>query len=369
MILTALVFLIILSILVLIHEFGHFIVGKLNGIKIEEFALGLPFTKPLLSKKVKGGMKISLYPILFGGFVKLLGEEQEEESKKSFSQKNVWQRISVVVAGVFMNFILAVAAFYLFLSLSGFKVLIAKISDYQFSSPHQAAVVITGVSENSPAKTAGLKTGEVILGFESLPDFQKFVRASAGKEIELKLSDLNLDGQKTVKVTPRINPPAGEGALGVGISEAVAIKYSTSQEKTWSGLTYTKDMFFYNLNVLGRLAGKSAQDKNLAPLAETVSGPVGIAGAVEQILQLGGKDTVLNLINLLGLLSLSLAFMNILPFPALDGGRLVFLLIEAASGKKLPQKIENIVNQAGMGILLLLIILISANDLVKIFWR
>jgi regulator of sigma E protease len=128
-------------------------------------------------------------------------------------------------------------------------------------------------------------------------------------------------------------------------------------------------MFFYNLNVLGRLAGKSAQDKNLAPLAETVSGPVGIAGAVEQILQLGGKDTVLNLINLLGLLSLSLAFMNILPFPALDGGRLVFLLIEAASGKKLPQKIENIVNQAGMGILLLLIILISANDLVKIFWR
>jgi regulator of sigma E protease len=114
MILTVIVFLIILSILVIVHEFGHFIVGKINGIKIEEFALGLPFTKPIFSKKFPDGMKLSLYPLLFGGFVKLLGEEKDEKSRNSFSQKNVWQRIAVVVAGVAMNLILATFALYLF---------------------------------------------------------------------------------------------------------------------------------------------------------------------------------------------------------------------------------------------------------------
>ena len=136
MILTILVFLIILSVLVLVHEFGHFIIGKINGIKIEEFALGLPFTKPLFSKKLKDGMKISLYPLLFGGFVKLLGEDADEKSKNSFSRKTVWQRIAVVIAGVVMNLFLAVFAFYIFLTLSGFKVLIPKLADYKFISPN-----------------------------------------------------------------------------------------------------------------------------------------------------------------------------------------------------------------------------------------
>lgn len=366
MILTAPVFLIILSILVIVHEFGHFIVGKINGIKIEEFALGLPFTKPLISKKLKGGMKVSLYPLLFGGFVKLLGEEKEEKSKRAFGNKNVWQRISVVVAGVTMNLVLAILAFYIFLYLSGFKVLIPKLAEYNFVSPNSIAVVITGIAPNSPAQEAGLKVGDTILSFASLRDFQKFAIAKAGKEVSLEISDLALGKTKTIKITPRISPPKGEGALGVGIAEAVVIKYSTDQEKTFSGLSYTRDMFVYNLKVISQLAGQSAKTKDLAPLSDNVSGPFGIADAVGQILQLGGKDAVVNLINLLGILSLSLAFMNILPFPALDGGRLAFLLVEALTGKKLPSKVENIINQVGMGLLLLLIVLISFNDVAKI---
>src|SRR3989344_8113923 len=130
--LTLVVFFVVLSVLVLVHEFGHFIVGRWAGIGVLEFALGLPFTKPLWTKKLKAGMHISLYPVLFGGFVKLLGEEspsapggamegQGVVKGKMFFDAPVWHRIVVVVAGVFMNLVLAIAAFYLFLGFSGFK--------------------------------------------------------------------------------------------------------------------------------------------------------------------------------------------------------------------------------------------------------
>jgi regulator of sigma E protease len=372
MIITALVFLIILSILVLVHEFGHFVVGKFFGVGVEEFAMGLPFSKPIFSKKLRSGMKLSLYPLLFGGFVKLLGEENEQNRPnnqikgKFFYKVGVWPRIFVVVAGVSMNLLLAVAAFYLFLTLSGFKVLVPRLSDYQFSSPNGSVVVITNVETSSPAEKVGLKTGDVISGFASLPKFQKYVIANSGKEISLEVADMNFNNKKTVKVIPRKDPPKGQGALGVGIAEAVVLDYSTDQDKAMSGLSYTKDMFVYNLNVVSQLVVQSRKEKNIAPLSENVSGPFGIAEAVSQILKLGGWEAVVSLVNLLGILSLSLAFMNILPFPALDGGRLAFLLVEAFTGKKIPGKIENLINQGGMILLLLLIVLISFNDVVKI---
>ena len=177
---------------------------------------------------------------------------------------------------------------------------------------------------------------------------------------------MNFNNKKTVKVIPRKDPPKGQGALGVGIAEAVVLDYSTDQDKAMSGLSYTKDMFVYNLNVVSQLVVQSRKEKNIAPLSENVSGPFGIAEAVSQILKLGGWEAVVSLVNLLGILSLSLAFMNILPFPALDGGRLAFLLVEAFTGKKIPGKIENLINQGGMILLLLLIVLISFNDVVKI---
>lgn len=367
MILTLIVFLIILSILVIVHEFGHFIVGRLNGIKIEEFALGLPFTRPLLSKKLKDGMKLSFYPLLFGGFVKLLGEEKQEKTKDSFSQKNVWQRMAVVLAGVTMNLILAVLAFYIFLAFSNFRVLIPKLADYSFRSPSQTMVAVTYIAPGSPAEQVGLQPGDVLFNFDNLPEFQAYIKANAGREVTLDVSDSTLSRNKSVVVIPRQDPPAGQGALGVGIGEAIELKYETGSQKLFSGLSYTADMFVYNLKVIGSFTGQAFKTKNVEPLSESVSGPVGIASAVGTILGLGGSTAVIQLINLLGLLSLSLAFMNILPFPALDGGRFAFLLIEAVTGKKLPGRIENLINQAGMALLLLFIILVSFNDLSRLF--
>ncbi len=366
MILTVVVFLIILSILVIVHEFGHFIVGKINGIKIEEFALGLPFTKPILSKKLSDGMKLSLYPLLFGGFVKLQGEEKNINSKTSFSQKNVWQRIAVVLAGVSMNVVLAIVAFYLFLGLSGFKVLLPRLADYQFKSPNKTFVVVTYVQKNSPAEQVGLVPGDVLTNFNKLSDFQNFVKIQAGNEIKLKITDSTLSKNREVTIVPRKNPPVGQGPLGVGIDEAVILDYQTSNQKLTSGLSYTADMFIYNFKVIGSFIGQAKKSGNIEPLSDNVSGPVGIASAVGSILDLGGSQAFIQMLNLLGILSLSLAFMNVLPFPALDGGRFAFLFVEAITGKKLPAKIENIINQIGMGILLLLIVLVSFNDVSKL---
>src|SRR5574340_878577 len=166
MIPTLIVFFIILSVLVLVHEFGHFIVGRAAGMGVLEFALGLHFTRPLWSKRLSSGMKISLYPLLFGGFVKLLGEEGPEAAKEKvkgtpFYSAPVWSRIAVVIAGVTMNFVLAVAAFYVFLAVSNFKVLVPKLADYHFLSPTDNLVVVTGVVKDSPADKAGLVFGDL----------------------------------------------------------------------------------------------------------------------------------------------------------------------------------------------------------------
>ncbi len=374
MILTVIVFLIILSILVLVHEFGHFVVGRLNKIKVEEFALGLPFTKPLWSKKLKDGMKLSLYPVLFGGFVKLLGEEKEEVAKNAFGQKSVWQRIAVVTAGVTMNLFLAIVAFYVFLASANFQVLLPKFADYNFKSPNQTLIAVTATQKDSPAEKSGLQAGDIFVEtngqkFTTLRDFQNYVKSMAGQEIVFSMTDPTLTASKTVTIIPRQNPPPGEGALGVGIAEAVKLTYETPAQKAVSGLAYTADMFVYNIKVLGAFASQAITSRDVAPLSESVSGPVGIASAVGTILDLGGTQALSQLINLLGLLSLSLAFMNILPFPALDGGRLAFLLVEAFTKKKLAAKYENWINQAGMAILLGFIVLVSFNDLIKIFVR
>lgn len=380
-VLTIIVFLLVLSVLVLVHEFGHFIVGRLEGIGVEEFALGLPFTKSLISRKLKGGMKLSLYPVLFGGFVKLLGEEGEEENKNNkinktikgiaFYEAGVWQRIAVVVAGVLMNLVLAVVVFYIFLLASGFKVLIPKLADYQFISPHQTKVIIASVQKGSPAETAGIKPGDVAITADNqqitgLKQFQTFTRENVGKQIDLVLADTSLTNYRTVAVTPRANPPKGEGPLGISIGEAEALSYPTTGEKLLSGVSYTADMFIYNFRILGKFISDAIKTGNTEPLSESVSGPVGIASAVGTILDLGGSRAVIQLVNLLGLLSLSLAFMNVLPFPALDGGRLAFLLVEAFAGKKLAAKHENLINQIGMAVLLAFILLVSFNDVVKI---
>ncbi|MDP2638538.1 MAG: site-2 protease family protein [Candidatus Levybacteria bacterium] len=390
MLITILVFLLILSVLVLIHEAGHFFVARKFGIKVEEFGFGFP---PRLFGKKIGETIYSINWLPIGGFVKLYGEDEagagkiaisdkrkaiSKDRNRAFFAKTAWQRAAVIIAGVVMNVILAAVIFYVFLGLSGFKTNLPLLSDYKFFGANQTVkneVVISAVAKNSPAEKQGLKTLTKIISVNggkitSSEEFIEIINSNKGKEIEIVWSNLQTNEVNKTKVTPRISPPKDEGALGVGLfsmSEAI-ISYETPVQKIFSGVVHPINLMAYNLDVMGRLVKVSFEKKTTEPLSQGVSGPVGIASITGSILEIQNvKEKALQLLNLAGILSISLAFFNILPIPALDGGRLFFILIEAVSGRKVNQRIESLAHTIGMIILLSLMVLITFKDIGKLF--
>ncbi|MEK7565967.1 MAG: M50 family metallopeptidase, partial [Patescibacteria group bacterium] len=278
-----------------------------------------------------------------------------------------------VGAGVAMNLLLAIFIFYVFLFLSNFKVLVPKLADYKFISPTKTTIIISYVQDPSPASAAKLVPGDVLLqadgkSFEKISDFQKYTRerASQGLNLNLKITDFLLEEAKMATVAPRKNPPEGQGPLGVGIGEAIIVNYPTFGWKMVSGVAFSADMTAYNVVTLKSFISSAAKTGNAEPLRDAVAGPVGMVSIIGGILGLPGKAMILSLLNITALISLSLMFMNILPIPAVDGGRMVFLLIEAITQKKLPAKYENFVNQAGFMLLLGLMVVIMFNDISKI---
>lgn len=394
MLVTVLVFLVILTLLVLIHEAGHFFVARKFGIKVEEFGFGFP---PRLFSFKKGETIYSINWLPIGGFVKLYGEDEAgggklslptakdkrlttKDQDRAFFAKTAWQRATVTIAGVAMNAVLAAVIFYIFLGMSGFKTELPLLSDYKFIGVNQTnmeAVIISAISKNSPAEKQGLKplTKVVSVNGQKIADSKQFisiVNLNRGKEIEIAWSNLQTNESHTTKVTPRLSPPAREGALGVGLlslSTAV-LNYETPIQKIFSGIIHPVNLMSYQLNVMGNLIKTSFERGTTAPLSAGVSGPVGIASLTGSILEIENlKEKVLGLLNLAGILSISLAFFNILPIPALDGGRLFFILIEAFTGRKVNQRIESFAHSMGMIVLLGLMLLITFKDIWKLFPR
>ena len=372
MIITILVFLLILSVLVLIHEAGHFFAAK-------------KFGETLYS--------INWLPI--GGFVKLYGEDEAPLRSGSprglrprsrnfalegqaFFAKSAWQRATVIVAGVIMNAVLAAIIFYIFLGMSGFKTELPLLSSYKFFGVNQTnvqEVVISAVARNSPAEKQGLKplTKVIAVNGQKILDSKSFINIvslNKGHEIEIAWSNLQGSEIHKTKVTPRISPPPQEGALGVGLfSLSTAIlSYDTPTQRIFSGIVHPVNLMSYNLNIMGKLVKTSIEKKTTKPISAGISGPVGIASLTGSILEIKNlKEKVLGLLNLAGILSISLAFFNILPIPALDGGRLFFILIEAVTGRKVNRRIESFAHSAGMAALLFLMALITFKDIQKLF--
>lgn len=404
MLVTVFVFLLILSLLVLIHELGHFFVAKKFGIKVEEFGFGFP---PRLFGKKIGETLYSINWLPIGGFVKLYGEDEAPlrsgssrglhprsrnfasegqagvgfaDTQRAFFAKSAAQRAVVIVAGVAMNAVLAGVIFYAFLGISGFKTELPLLSDYKFIGVNQTnitEVVISSIAKNSPAEKQGLKFPAKVIAVngQKIKDSKEFidiVGKNRGKEIEITWSSLSAKDIRKTKITPRVNPPAREGALGVGLfslSTAV-LNYETPSQKIFSGVVHPINLMSYNLNVMVRLVQVSLEKKTTEPLSQGLSGPVGIASITGSILEIQNlREKILGLLNLAGILSISLAFFNILPIPALDGGRLFFILIEAATGKKVNQRFESITHTIGMIILLFLMALITFKDIGKLFMR
>ncbi len=388
MLLTALVFLIILSALVLIHELGHFLVARKLNIKVEEFGFGLP---PRIWGIKRGETLYSLNWLPIGGFVKLFGEdeagggsisakskEQRAESKKdeerAFYARPVGQRAAVVVAGVVMNAVLAIVIFYGFMLLSGFKAELPLLTKHTFFMTNEVIktdVIVSGIEKNSPAAKIGILPYAKVVAvngkrFNTVTDFTKVITLEKGKEISLTWIDPKSQIAVTKTVTPRANAPKGQGALGVSLygMSSVTLSYDTPIQKVLSGVTHPLNLLSYNFDVMGKLIASSIKEKDASAISQGVAGPVGIFSLVGTIVQIPDmKERVLQILNLAGILSVSLAFFNILPIPALDGGRLFFILLEGVTRKKANPKFEALAHTIGMAVLLLLILLVTFKDI------
>lgn len=369
------IFILTILLLVIIHELGHYFAAKKFNIKVLEFGFGIP---PRAWGKKIGETIWSLNWLPFGGFVRLLGEDETDEdvldNKRSFAAQSVWKRIVVVIAGVAMNLLLAWALFYVVLGVQGFKTKLPLLTDYKFTGVNQnveTAIVVGSIAKDSPAESAGLKEGDrvIALNGQKVNESDKFVqevKAGAGKEIVLTISDIQDNNRREVKLIPRENPPAGQGALGISLGglKTVNLSFDSMTQKLFAGPVYSYNLIGYSGKILGDTVGYAFKEKDLAPVSNAVAGPVGITAVVQQILAV--ENPVLPYLDFVAALSLNLAVVNVLPFPGLDGGRLLFLIIEAITRKKTHAVIEKYVHTIGLVVLLSLIILITISDVRKL---
>lgn len=390
MLITAIVFFLILSVLVLIHEAGHYFVAKKLGIKVEEFGFGLPLTKALFSIK-RGETVYSFYPALIGGFVKLYGEDEAgagrikikdqrekiKDESRAFFSRSLGQRASVILAGVVMNTILAIAIYYVFLGISGFKTELPLLGDHKFfavTQHNKTDIIINAVAKKSPAEKAGITPFSKIIAVDGqdvkdIDVFVAYIKEHKGKNLSLEWMDVKTNKKTSATLIPRVNPPKNEGALGIGFFpiDTAVLSYDTPMQKAFSGIVHPVNLMAYNFDVLGTLIQTSVSKKTVEPISQGVSGPVGIYSVVGDIVSIPSlKERVLQLLNLAGLLSISLAFFNVLPVPGLDGGRLFFIEIEAITRKKLNPKFEAYANAIGMAVLIGLIILVTFKDIFQL---
>lgn len=380
-----LIFIFILALLVLIHEFGHFIIAKKNGVLVEEFGFGLP---PRLFGIKKGETLYSINLIPLGGFVKLYGEEYHElENKKiknpkqkAFIYKKPYQKFLIILGGVIMNLFLGIFIFYYLLFSNNFKSdlipIMTQKADFKFGS-QEKKVIIVGVNKNSPAEKTNIKSQDVVLAYKingndwkninSASQFIETIKTIKNNDIYFELENNQNGEKKIVKVKPIFDKKLNRYIIGVSLADGVILKYEKPTEKIFSGFFHSYNLISYNFKILGNLFSQAYKEKDVSSVSQAFSGPIGIFAVIQDTVSSSGKKLVNNLLNLIALLSLSLAIMNVLPFPALDGGRMIFVFYEWIFKKNPNKTIEQYVNLIGFLILISLGILISINDIAKFF--
>ena len=342
-----------IALLILAHEAAHFVTAKLFNMKVEEFGFGFPprmFAWRPVNKKtgVPSETEYSFNWLPFGGFVRIAGENDPalsgvpieetfsaEDRTRIFMFQPAWKRAVVTVAGVGMNFVLG------WLLLSFILML---------GSP--AVLVVSGIQPGSPAASVGLAAGDVIQEFSRAQDFISFVNTHRGESIALHI----IRGGKELEINavPRRETGKDEGALGVFLAEGGQPRlgfFSALKEGMVSTFAIAQLTLLGFWQLLTNLFGH-------ARLLTGVVGPIGIVSVAVET----GKIGFVYVLQLIAFISVNLAVMNLIPFPALDGGRLLFLAIEKLKGSPLPQRLEAYANGFGFAFLLVLIILISARD-------
>ena len=356
MIITILIFFAVLLALVIVHEWGHFYAAKKTGMEVEEFGFGFP---PRMFSVKKGGTRYSFNWFPLGGFVKIKGENGDDTGPGSFSSKSKRSRLLVLSAGVIMNMVLAWVLLSLALGIGTPQALSDKNGSAN-SSDHR--VIISAVAPSSPAANAGIQGGDVILEINGeqiseVQDVQKFTRENTEREITVVA---DREGQRLeFKLTPRANPPTGEGATGVQLVEVADVSYPW-YEAAWRGLALTWDYTKLTVMGFGQIIGQLFTEEKIQG---EVTGPIGIAVLTGKFAKMG----IAPLFQFAAILSINLAIINALPIPALDGGRIAFLGYEAIRRKKPHVKIEQWAHAVGFVLLLLLMLIVTVRDVGRLF--
>jgi len=347
-IITMLAFLGVLAVLILAHELGHFATAKAFDIKVDEFGLGFP---PRLFKVKRGETVYSLNAIPLGGFTKMAGEE-DPKIPRSLAGKGIGTRLIVLSAGSIMNALLPIVLF-----------------SIAFMIPHDVVIeptVVAIVSTGSPAARAGIEVGDALLSVNGKPvnnfsEFQRYIYLNLGKEITILVKHSDLATEE-VQLIPRWSPPKGEGAIGITRDIEFALANRTiviQHEPFWRaipmGASECGEAFVLFKNEVLRWLIRATTPQ--------VTGPVGIAQLTGEVAKAG----ISPLLEFTGFISINLAIINLFPLPALDGGRIVFVLLEwVRRGKRVPPKTEGLVHLIGFAMLMALILLITYQDIIRI---
>jgi regulator of sigma E protease len=344
---TIIAFLLVLSLLVLVHEGGHFLIAKLTGIRVEEFGLGYP--PRLLTITRRGDTEYTINAIPFGGFVRMLGEE-DPSHPDSFAAKSKLVRTAALLAGPLMNVVLAFLLF-IGVGLIGLDIPVGSVN-------------IVSVAPGSPAAEANLQEDDIVLSIDGLTvrntyELSRYTKERLGEEVTLSIQR----GEETlpVRLTPRREPPANEGAMGVIIQTVDVVGTDKLRYSLWEAIPMAAGMI--GDIVFAIFSGVVSMIQGVIAPNITVAGPIGMAAMTSEIV----KSGLIALMYFTAYLSIQLAIFNLIPFPALDGGRLAFIALEALrGGKRVAPEKEGLIHLVGLAILIGLMLVVSYNDIVRL---
>lgn len=344
MLLTIVVGIVVLSVLIFVHELGHFIAAKASGVWVEEFGFGFP---PRLFGIKRGETIYSLNAIPFGGFNKLSGEV-DPSAPRSLAGKSYGIRLLVISGGIIMNLLLP----FVLLSVA-------------FIVPHDVVtgqVVVKEVASGSPAAMAGIEPGDTLLSvngktLNSSGELSRYIQLNLGKEVTISVKHSDSTTEE-VKLIPRWRPPEGQGAIGT-LSQTVNPAIVSESYPFWQAIpmgarSCIETLVLYKNGIIGMIIGT---------VPVVMAGPVGIVQVTGEMAQAG----ISPVLELAAFISIAVAITQILPFPALDGGRIAFVLLEwVRRGKRIPPRVEGIVHSIGFIVLIALLVAITYQDIIRI---